>query len=499
MAISPLAEDLEEWIQSEPYTPPASRHNTHTSSAFPKSCQHSGYLEIQNNTDSTWKKKFFMISNNFLLAAATPISLFLDQIIYLQDCTIICNSKANSQQPNVFKLLTEHNDALYLRTASDQQCALWIDAIHTASAFKIKDIYRFLYIAGTSGMTKVVAAKHRVTNEDSAIKIVDKRICDKNRLKTEIDILKTLHNEHIVSLFDVIETRRYLYIVMEMCPGGELFDQIVELDGNHYTEQDCCLIMHQIAKGVNYMHSMGIIHRDLKPENILCVQPQSVRQIKIADFGISKIFTHHTDDDDEEEDEEKGVTETRLCSICYTAPEILANRKYDYRTDYYSIGVILYILLCGYPPFCEDEFQSDQRLIDSILNDELVFDDEDWEHVSSETKDLVKGLLARDPSKRKSCDDVLKLVWKVTNSTTSFEKARENFKQHVMNCRMKKYSFSACSLASDELFDVNRKRMRKRGSMSCSALPGFPFIAQTPDSIDELSVSINFANLSSLD
>ena len=125
---------------------------------------------------------------------------------------------------------------------------------------------------------------------DSAIKIMDKRQCDRKMLKTEIQILKKLESSYIVALYDLIETKKYLYIVMELCSGGELFDQIASLDGDHYSEEDCCLILHQIAKGVGYMHRMGIVHRDLKPENILCVEAGDIRRVKIADFGISKIF-----------------------------------------------------------------------------------------------------------------------------------------------------------------------------------------------------------------
>merc|ERR1712099_8864 len=88
------------------------------------------------------------------------------------------------------------------------------------------------------------------------------------------------------------ETRKYLYIVMEYCRGGELFDKIANLDGEHYSEINCCQIMHQLASGVQYMHDMGIVHRDLKPENILCVE-DSIKNVKIADFGISAIVGNH--------------------------------------------------------------------------------------------------------------------------------------------------------------------------------------------------------------
>ena len=285
-------------------------------------------------------------------------------------------------------------------------------------------------------MTKVVAAKHRTTNEDSAIKIVDKRLCDKKMLKTEIQILKKLDSEYIVKLYDLIETKKYLYIVMEKCEGGELFDQIAELDGDHYTEEDCCHIMHQIARGVKYMHSVGIVHRDLKPENILCVHPTKINRVKIADFGISKMLI---DEKNNNNLIKKKQMETIVGTISYTAPEILLKKKYDYTVDYWSIGVIMFILLCGYPPFYgEDENQ----VTKSILNDELEYLDEDWGHVSFETKNLVSGLLEKDFTKRKSCDDILKLAWKVSSKSLSFKKARKNFKHTVLKRKFHRHSLS---------------------------------------------------------
>ncbi|ETO04035.1 Calcium-dependent protein kinase, partial [Reticulomyxa filosa] len=123
------------------------------------------------------------------------------------------------------------------------------------------------------------------------------------------------------------------------CEGGELFDQIANLDGDHYSEEDCCHVMHQIANGVKYMHERGIVHRDLKPENILCVRKNSIKTIKIADVGISKMVKPHE------------LMKTMVGTLSYIAPEILESKKYDHRVDYWSIGVIMFILLCGYPPF----------------------------------------------------------------------------------------------------------------------------------------------------
>eukprot|EP01083_Nonionella_stella_P095519 268194_1 len=220
------------------------------SQAFPKQFTHSGYLDIRQRTSKPWKRRYFVVNNNFLLSAATPHAKKLDRVIPLEGSNIRSTNKSSDMTFELF--IRKHQ--LYFRAASPKQCITWTTAIQKASKLKIKDIYRFLYTLGTSGMTKVVAAKHRVSNEDSAIKIIDKRMCDKKMLKTEIQILKKLDSPNIVQLYDLIETKKYLYIVMEKCDGGELFDQIAELDGDHYSPEDCCLIMHQICKGVKYMH-----------------------------------------------------------------------------------------------------------------------------------------------------------------------------------------------------------------------------------------------------
>merc|ERR1712129_325041 len=135
------------------------------------------------------------------------------------------------------------------------------------------------------------SAKHRVTGEEVAVKVISKREYNPKMLSNEVLILKRLDHPHVVKLFDLFETRKNVYLVMEKCNGGELFEQIANLKGGGgFTEKECITVLHQIAKAVKYMHSMGIVHRDLKPENILCVDPHSIKTVKIADFGISKVI-----------------------------------------------------------------------------------------------------------------------------------------------------------------------------------------------------------------
>jgi len=169
-----------------------------------------------------------------------------------------------------------------------------------------------------------------------------------------------------------------------------------------------------------------MVHRDLKPENVLCVVPNSIQKVKLADFGISKML--------------KKLDHSMVTSVgtvSYSAPEVLANKAYDYTVDFWSIGVIMYILFCGYPPFCGD---NDEEVEYAILNEEIIYEDEDWEHVSADAKDLCKGLLHRKASKRKTCDDILKLTWKLSSGSVSFKKSLRNFKQHVLEKKLRRHT-----------------------------------------------------------
>eukprot|EP01083_Nonionella_stella_P245161 852488_1 len=416
------------------------------SQAFPKQFTHSGYLDIRQRKSKPWKRRYFVVNNNFLLCAATPHASKLEGVYPLEGSSIKGPHKNNGKNKNTHSTNDDINGnnmtfeifirkhTLYFRAASPKQCSIWKQHISRAAKLKIKDVYRFLYTLGTSEsqMTKVVAAKHRVSNEDCAIKIVDKRNCESQMLKTEIQILKKLDNPYIVKLYDIFETKKYLYIVMEMCLGGELFDQIAELDGEHYTEQDCCLILHQIARGVKYMHTVGIVHRDLKPENILCVHRDSIKRVKLADFGISKIVKKNKSNQ-----QNKLPMHTIVGTLSYTAPEILTGKGYDHTVDFWSIGVIMYILLCGYPPFWGE---TEHDITKSIVQEEVQFEEEDWSHVTRETKELCAGLLSKDASKRQTTDNLLNLTFKVSSKNSSYKSSRIKFKKTVIQRKFHRHS-----------------------------------------------------------
>ena len=456
------------------------------SDAFPQRCTYNEFLDVRTNPKKAWKRRYFVLSNNFLLCGRTPYCETLERVTALEGSKIeLCmsrsqiqtqmgsqsqtqnqephqtnknsknnnrgnnnnnnnNNNSNDSKRRSFNLTLRSGKVLYFRALSIKQCDEWINHIERASTLKIKDIYRFLYTLGTSEsqLTKVVAAKHRLTGEACAIKIVDKRTCHQGMLKSEIKILKKLDNPYIVTIYDLFETKKYAYIVMEKCDGGELFDQIAELDGDHYGENDCLRVMFQIASGVRYMHKMGIVHRDLKPENILCVEKDSIRKIKIADFGISKMVKNSQNID-------KVTFKTLAGTLSYTAPEILRGKGYNKAVDCWSIGIIVYILLCGYAPFWGD---TDTELSYEILKSEVPFEDEDWKHVSENTKELVAGLLDKDPQTRATLDDIVKLVWENTSARMPL-KTRHKFRNTLI--KRKKLRMST---PNTSYINMNRRR-----------------------------------------
>ncbi|CAD8158000.1 unnamed protein product [Paramecium pentaurelia] len=232
---------------------------------------------------------------------------------------------------------------------------------------------------GTFG--KVKMGTHLQTGEKVAIKILEKAKfedeSDVYRIAKEIEILKKLRHPHIIQIYEIIDTDKEIYLIMEYASGGELFEYIVK---NHrVSEKIACRFLLQILSGVEYMHKIGIVHRDLKPENLLFDNNQN---IKIVDFGLSNTYKPNE------------LLKTACGSPCYAAPEMIQGMKYSgYLIDIWSCGIVLYAMLCGYLPF---EDQNTNQLYKKIVAGDLVFPK--W--LSIEAKDLLKNILNTDPKKR---------------------------------------------------------------------------------------------------
>jgi len=256
----------------------------------------------------------------------------------------------------------------------------------------IDSVYKIGEEIGRGAFSVVKKATHKKTQEQVAIKIIDKKLVDKADLvllAREIDIMKKVDHSNVLKLREVFETEDQIALAMELVTGGELFYKIVET-GN-YSEKDAALIVSQIVDGVEYLHSQGIAHRDLKPENLLCCEDDTTGKYKpfrvvIADFGLSKVFN---------EDE---TLNTSCGTPDYVAPEVItAESSYDKSVDMWSCGVITYVLLCGFSPFLSS---TQTGLFEKIIRAEYDFPDPEWTNISEEAKDFIRHLLVKDPQER---------------------------------------------------------------------------------------------------
>lgn len=239
--------------------------------------------------------------------------------------------------------------------------------------------------SGTFGVVRKV--KHIETGQKRACKVIArKKIKNQERFQQEVEILQTLDHPHILKLYEYFEDEKNVYLITELCKGGELFDKIVEKE--YFDEEYAARIFKQILKSINYCHGQNIAHRDLKPENFLFDSQDEDSDIKVIDFGLSKIC--HSKNVGKIE-----KMKTRAGTPYYISPEVLAG-NYDKACDLWSAGCILYILLCGYPPFFGDD---DQEILRAVVKGTFDFDGEEWDDVSKEAKDLIKKLITK-PEKR---------------------------------------------------------------------------------------------------
>ncbi|OZJ02239.1 hypothetical protein BZG36_04544 [Bifiguratus adelaidae] len=262
--------------------------------------------------------------------------------------------------------------------------------------------YLLLQTVGEGEFGKVKLGIHVETGAETAVKLIKKEhVGTSSRLskvEREILALRRVRHPNIVRLYDVIETERYIGIVLEYASGGELFEYI--LAHRYLKEKDACRLFAQLASGVDYLHKKKIIHRDLKLENLLLDRH---RNMIITDFGFANDFEQRGDE----------LMATSCGSPCYAAPELVVSdgMYVGSAVDIWSCGVILYAMLCGYLPYDDDPDNPDGENINLlykyILTTPLVFPD----YVSAEARDLCRRMLVADPTKRYTMVDIMRHRW----------------------------------------------------------------------------------------
>ena len=288
--------------------------------------------------------------------------------------------------------------------------------------------YKKLNFLGEGSFASVYKVQNKFTDVICAMKVINKTfsctIEDENEILNEINILRTMDHPGILKIFEFYSSKQNYSIVTELCPGGELFQQII--DKGPFTERYSAYVMYQIFSAVNYCHKMHIVHRDLKPENILIVgkDREGLPTIKICDFGTSKMF-------------EKGAVERKLVgSSYYIAPEVL-KKHYNEKCDVWSCGVIMYILLSARPPFGGED---DNEIMERVSTGKYDLESPPFNKLSKNSIDLIKRLLTMDPEQRISAEQALNHPWfKEFKSQEIYNRINDSDTIKVLVENLKKY------------------------------------------------------------
>jgi len=325
---------------------------------------------------------------------------------------------------------------------------------------KIEDYYDGLTNngakVGEGSFGQVLKITHKQTKEMRAVKIIPKaRIKNPDKFKSEIEILRNVDHPNIIKLYETFEDKTNIYLVMELCTGGELFDRIIAK--GHFTEDEARDLFGQIMRSMYYLHKHKISHRDLKPENFLYLNNKPDSPIKMIDFGLSRKFMGAEEKKEKSDDQFTGRRNNRFTTKVgtpyYIAPEVLQG-NYDESCDIWSAGVLLYILLCGYPPFYG---KNDNAILASVRKGVYDFEGKEWKTVSESAKDLIRHMIC-PPEKRLTAEGVLHHEW-----MKSTEKKKEslslNFntlKSFVNSEKLKKVALTyiATQLSGSEIEEL---------------------------------------------
>eukprot|EP00211_Chloroparvula_japonica_P004571 CAMPEP_0119118700 /NCGR_PEP_ID=MMETSP1310-20130426/493_1 /TAXON_ID=464262 /ORGANISM="Genus nov. species nov., Strain RCC2339" /LENGTH=691 /DNA_ID=CAMNT_0007108087 /DNA_START=89 /DNA_END=2164 /DNA_ORIENTATION=+ len=274
---------------------------------------------------------------------------------------------------------------------------------------EVREYYDFKEKLGAGYFATVYRAVERKSGGEVAIKCIDKSkaMGKEEMLDEEVTILQKVKHPNCVSMIEIFESPKHVYLVMELVTGGELFKRIIQK--KVFMEDDAARIIKDLCAGLKYLHEMGIVHRDLKPENILLEDASDNARLKITDFGLSKVMTH-----------KKSFLHSRCGTPAYAAPELIEGQPYGAKVDMWAVGCILYILLSGCPPFWGD---TNDELFTRICSGVYPMNTPQWEPISPRAKALVRNLLCLNPVDRLSANDVLKHPW-ITGKKVDGEKAR---------------------------------------------------------------------------
>lgn len=235
------------------------------------------------------------------------------------------------------------------------------------------------------------------TDSKVAVKVIKaQKVTDVDKFRIELATLAAMDHPNVVHLYEVFQSKSEFKLIMELCTGGELFDAIIE--ASSFTEKQARYLVRQMIASVHYCHENSIVHRDLKPENFLLAQKTNdpmTFEIKLIDFGLAKKFTPGQ------------VHTTKAGTPYYVAPQVLEG-KYGEKCDVWSLGVITFIMLCGYPPFYGD---TDGEILRRVRAGKYQFDPAEWSNISNGAKLAISKMLTKDEKARPSAGQLFDLLW----------------------------------------------------------------------------------------
>jgi len=354
-----------------------------------------GVLWKRGRTVWFWKARWYVLKDKFLYhykiakhregTSGEPIGAQ-----FIQGCIAEIDEVASEKYKDKFCFILTFPDGKVKKLASKsfEERQHWVQSLqHAGESGAVSQFYRIEQIIGKGKFSLVYRCTEIKTNKKWAAKVIQKdslSMEDKNLLRTEISIMRIVNHPYIVSLHDVYESKTTVHLIMTLINGGDLFDAL-KARNFVVSEQDAKIIVFKILVVLIYLHNFGIVHRDLKTENILVRNKDDPLDIMVSDFGLSKY---------------SGPQEMMLKkvgTIAYVAPEVLLEKGYSYKVDLWSLGCIMHLLLRGYLPFDADNMND---IRDYILNAKLTFNNPRWNVISDPAKDLLKGLLEKNPSER---------------------------------------------------------------------------------------------------
>ncbi|CAM4580474.1 calcium/calmodulin-dependent protein kinase type II subunit gamma isoform X6 [Lepidochelys kempii] len=338
----------------------------------------------------------------------------------------------------------------------------------TAPCTRFTDDYQLYEELGKGAFSVVRRCVKKSSSQEYAAKIINtKKLSarDHQKLEREARICRLLKHPNIVRLHDSISEEAFHYLVFDLVTGGELFEDIVARE--YYSEADASHCIHQILESVNHIHQHDIVHRDLKPENLLLASKCKSAAVKLADFGLAI-----------EVQGEQQAWFGFAGTPGYLSPEVLRKDPYGKPVDIWACGVILYILLVGYPPFWDED---QHKLYQQIKAGAYDFPSPEWDTVTPEAKNLINQMLTINPAKRITADQALKHPWVCQRSTVASMmhrqetveclrkfNARRKLKGAILTTMLVSRNFSATKSLLNKKSDGVKKR---KSSSSVHLMP----------------------------